>query len=148
MATFSHKRVGGPEGYVGTYKANGVILMGALVMTNTTANEVLETSASTSQPIGVALYDEQIARINAAEQYADDDPMRVEHLSVGQVWNLAGTGSITKGALLCAGADGIVQPVSGTGDFAQFRALEAIDNGSRGKVAVIAGRFTTTAAGE
>jgi hypothetical protein len=148
MATITSRKVGGPGGYVGTYKANGTILMGALVKTNTTADEVLETGTGTDQAIGVALYDERYAEKNAAESFADDDPTRVEHLSAGQVWKLKAEVSITKGDLLCAAADGSVKKVTGTGEFANFRALEASDAAAYFRAAVINGRFTTTAAGE
>lgn len=148
MATVPQRKVGGPDGYRSTFKANGTILFGAVVMSNATANEVVATGTGTDQPIGVALYDEHKATVNAAEQYVTTDPCQIEMLSAGQVWMLKAESNIAKGDLLVPAAAGAVKKASGTGEFACFRALEAISAAARGRCLKISGRFTTTAAGE
>lgn len=148
MATFPSRKVGGPDGAVQTFKANGTIPMVGLVKSNTTTFECVVAGTGTDQPFGVALYDERKAIVNDAEQYVDDDATRVEALAVGQVWNLKAEVAITKGDLCCAAAAGTVKKCTGTGEYAQFRALAAIDAAARGQFQVISGRFTTTAAGE
>ncbi len=148
MATRTERKVGGPTGYRTTFKANGTILMGALVKENTVADEVVVAGTGQDQAIGVALHDEHRATINAAQQYVDDDPTIVEFLSPGQVWLLKAEANIAKGDLVVAAGAGSVKKASGTGEFAMFRALEAISASAYGRIAVINGRFTTTAAGE
>lgn len=148
MATRSSRKVGGPEGYVGTYKANGTILMGHLLKKNTVADELVTTGTGTDQSFAVALYSEIFAEKNAAEQFVDDDPVRAESLVPGQVWKLKAEVNLAKGDLCCGAGSGSVKKCTGTGEYAQFRALEAISSAAYGRVAVISGRFTTTAAGE
>jgi len=147
MASFSHERVGGPQGYRWTYKANGAIPMGTLVATNTTALEVTLTGSG-AQAIGVALFNEMVAKENAAETYLTTKPLEVEHLVTGQVWNLLAYATVAVGDLCTVSATGRVLKTTATGDFVNFRALEVVAAGSRGRFAVINGRFTTTLAGE
>lgn len=99
-----------------TKKADGIVLMGALVQKGTAANDVKETAASTDVVMGVARYDEAIAHANEADQYADNDAMTIETLTGGRVYNLlnSGTAAIAEGIQVEAAADGKI--AAGTTD--------------------------------
>ena len=111
MATFSLKAYPShmpTRGVRLTKKADGIILMGALVKKGSAAGEVTETSATDSIVMGVSLIDEAMILENEAEQYADDDVVVIETLVNGAVLNLlnSGTAVIAEGVKVEPTADG------------------------------------------
>ena len=110
MATFNlHTFANSPvRGTKLSKKADGIVLMGALVKKGTAAGDVAEASANTSIIMGVAVYDEARAFTNDADQYEDNDPLAVETIVPGMVLNLlnSGTASIAEGVRVEAAADG------------------------------------------
>jgi hypothetical protein len=99
-----------------TKKADGIVLMGALVKKGSAAGEVTETAATTDIIMGVSLISETMILENEAEQYADEDALVIETLVDGAVLNLlnSGTASIAEGAKVEATADGKI--VAGSTD--------------------------------
>ena len=122
-----------------TKKADGIVLMGALVQKGTAAGDVKETDASTNNLYGIAVVNEAAASANADSDgnaqywYPDNDPLVVEALVTGQVYNLlnSGTAAISEGALVEMDADGKV--VAGTTDPIGI-AINGISGSSRGDV--------------
>jgi hypothetical protein len=145
MATFN-LLVGGPKGAELTKKADGIVLMGALVVKGTASGDVKEATSATEVPYAVALVDERIARENESAgasvfQYADNQQARIMTLCDGQVLNLKAVGSVSENETVIAHSDGSV--ATGTGNLVVGRALEAITDGSRGQVVIQLAARTT-----
>lgn len=119
MATFSiHAFPNGIKGSRFEKKADREVLMGALVAPGTAATgDVMETVDNNAKVLGVAVIDEAMARQNessgvAQEKYADNDPVIVEGLVNGVVYNLLSSGTVTEGDVVEAAAGGLI--ASGT----------------------------------
>ena len=116
-----------------TKKADGIVLMGALVQKGTAAGDVKETAAGTDVVMGVSRYDEAMAHKNEADQYEDNDPLVIETITDGMVLNLlnSGTATIAEGIEVQPAADGKI--AAGSTDVIGVT-NEVITGSSRGEV--------------
>ena len=138
MAGFNLKAYPSAEGTRGTRlikKADGTVLMGALVKVGAAAGDVKETAASTDVMMGVSLYSESDAFTNEADQYEDNEELVIETLASGMVLNLlnSGTAAIAEGVKVEAAADGKI--AAGTTDPVGVTNA-AIAGSSRGEVII------------
>ena len=138
MATFNLKAYPSAEGTRGTRltkKADGIVLMGALVKVGAAAGDAKETASSTDVLMGVSLYSESDAFTNEADQYSDNGELVIETLASGMVLNLlnSGTAAIAEGVKVEAAADGKI--AAGTTD-PMGVTNEVIAGSSRGEVIV------------
>jgi len=123
-----------------TKTADSIVLMGALVQKGTAAGDVKETDAADNDIYGIAVVDEAYAAKNstalgvAQEQYEDNDPVVVESLVSGQIYNLlnSGTAAIAEGAEVDAAADGKVVVTAGADSCGI--AIDGISGSERGPV--------------
>lgn len=141
MATFSiHTYPNNPvKGPQFTKKADSEVLMGALVQKGSASGDVKETDAVDNDIYGIAIVDEAYAANNPdssgipRERYEDNDPVVVESLISGQIYNLlnSGTAAISEGAEVGAAAHGKV--VADTTDPCGI-AIDGISGSVRGPV--------------
>ena len=133
MATQRYSRAyNSPVGPTYTMTGSGVIGFGKLVKIDSAGYVELATGTGNPAPMGIAIANEVLADTNSAEQYADGDPVTVEAIVPGGIYNLFKTtgGNITINNFVVPSTSGNVASAASATLRSVYTIAQAIETGS------------------